>query len=268
LAVTSVATPVRGSIAGYPSLAGRTIFISGGGSGIGASIVERFAQQGSRVAFCDVADEPAQALVARLVPAPVRYRHCDVRDIAALRAMLAGIETEWGPITVLVNNAARDDRHALESVTPEYWDDRLAVNLRHHFFAAQAVAPGMARAGGGSIINLGSVSWMRATPGMVAYTTAKAAIHGLTRTLARELGPQNIRVNCLVPGAIDTPRQRALWISPEMEREFLAQQCLKFRLNEDDVARGVLFLASDEARGMTGHNLIIDAGLALTGAES
>jgi len=266
--VTSVATTVRGSIAGYPSLAGRTVFISGGGSGIGAFIVERFVQQGSRVAFCDVADEPAQALMARLAPAPVWYCRCDVRDIAALRATLADIETEWGPITVLVNNAARDDRHALEGVTPEYWDDRLAVNLRHHFFAAQAVAPGMARAGGGSIINLGSVSWMRATPGMVAYTTAKAAIHGLTRTLARELGPQNIRVNCLVPGAIDTPRQRALWISPEMEREFLAQQCLKFRLNEDDVARGVLFLASDEARGMTGHNLIIDAGLALTGAES
>ena len=248
--MTALGTPVRGSMAGYPSLAGRTIFISGGGSGIGACIVERFAQQGSRVA------------------ASVRYGHCDVRDIAALRATLSGIETEWGPITVLVNNAARDDRHALESVTPEYWDDRLAVNLRHHFFAAQAVAPGMARAGGGSIINLGSVSWMRATPGMVAYTTAKAAIHGLTRTLARELGPQNIRVNCLVPGAIDTPRQRALWISPEMEREFLAQQCLKFRLNEDDVARGVLFLASDEARGMTEHNLIIDAGLALTAAES
>jgi NAD(P)-dependent dehydrogenase (short-subunit alcohol dehydrogenase family) len=268
LDVTALATPVLGSMAGYPSLAGRTVFISGGGSGIGACIVERFAQQGSRVAFCDVANEPAQALAARLAPAPVRYRHCDVRDIAALRATLSGIETEWGPITVLVNNAARDDRHALESVTPEYWDDRLAVNLRHHFFAAQAVAPGMARAGGGSIINLGSVSWMRATPGMIAYTTAKAAIHGLTRTLARELGPQNIRVNCLVPGAIDTPRQRALWISPEMEREFLAQQCLKFRLNEDDVARGVLFLASDEARGMTGHNLIVDAGLALTAAES
>ena len=266
--MTALATPVLGSMAGYPSLAGRTVFISGGGSGIGACIVERFAQQGSRVAFCDVANEPAQALVAQLVPAPVRYRHCDVRDIAALRATLSGVETEWGPITVLVNNAARDDRHALESVTPEYWDDRLAVNLRHHFFAAQAVAPGMARAGGGSIINLGSVSWMRATPGMVAYTTAKAAIHGLTRTLARELGPHNIRVNCLVPGAIDTPRQRALWISPEMEREFLTQQCLKFRLNEDDVARGVLFLASDEARGMTGHNLIIDAGLALTAAES
>jgi NAD(P)-dependent dehydrogenase (short-subunit alcohol dehydrogenase family) len=255
-------------MAGYPSLAGRTVFISGGGSGIGAFIVERFAQQGSRVAFCDITDKPAQTLLARLAPAPVRYHHCDVRDIAALRATLAGVETEWGPITVLVNNAARDDRHALESVTPEYWDDRLAVNLRHHFFAAQAVAPGMASAGGGSIINLGSVSWMRATPGMVAYTTAKAAIHGLTRTLARELGPHKIRVNSLVPGAIDTPRQRELWITPELEREFLDQQCLKFRLDGDDVARGVLFLASDDSRGITGHDLIIDAGLALTSATS
>ncbi len=266
--VTSVATTVRSPIAGYPSLAGRTVFVSGGGSGIGAFIVERFAQQGSRVAFCDVADEPAQALVTRLAPAPVRYHRCDVRDIAALRATLSDIETEWGPITVLVNNAARDDRHAVASVTPEYWDDRLAVNLRHHFFAAQAVAPGMARAGGGSIVNIGSVSWMRATPGMVAYTTAKAAIHGLTRTLARELGPHNIRVNCLVPGAIDTPRQRALWITPELEREFLDQQCLKLRLDGDDVARGVLFLASDEARGITGHDLFVDAGLALTSAAS
>ena len=206
--------------------------------------------------------------MARLEPASVRYRHCDVRDIAALRATLSGVETEWGPVTVLVNNAARDDRHALESVTPEYWDDRLAVNLRHHFFAAQAVAAGMARAGGGSIINLGSVSWMRGTPGMVAYTTAKAAIHGLTRTLARELGPHKIRVNSLVPGAIDTPRQRELWITPELEREFLDQQCLKFRLDGDDVARGVLFLASDESRGITGHDLIIDAGLAQTSAAS
>jgi len=158
LTVTALATPVFGSMAGYPSLAGRTIFVSGGGSGIGACIVERFAQQGSRVAFCDVADEPAQALVARLEPASVRYRHCDVRDIAALRATLSGVETEWGPVTVLVNNAARDDRHAVESVTPEYWDDRLAVNLRHHFFAAQAVAAGMARAGGGSFSSSTGVS--------------------------------------------------------------------------------------------------------------
>jgi NAD(P)-dependent dehydrogenase (short-subunit alcohol dehydrogenase family) len=255
-----VATPV----ARYPSLAGRVVFVSGGGSGIGADIVAHFAQQEARVAFCDVADEPSNALAARLAPAAVRYYACDVRDIAALRRVLDAIAADWGAITVLVNNAARDDRHPLQSVTPEYWDDCLAVNLRHHFFAAQAVAAGMARAGGGSIINLGSVSWMRGTPGMAAYTAAKAAIHGMTRTLARELGPHNIRVNSLAPGAIDTPRQRALWITPELEREFLDQQCLKFRLSGDDIARGVLFLASDEARGMTGHDLIIDAGLAQT----
>ncbi|HEV3241235.1 MAG TPA: SDR family oxidoreductase [Casimicrobiaceae bacterium] len=255
-----MATPV----ARYPSLAGRVVFVSGGGSGIGADIVAHFAQQEARVAFCDVADEPSNALAARLAPAAVRYYACDVRDIAALRRVLDAIAADWGAITVLVNNAARDDRHPLQSVTPEYWDDCLAVNLRHHFFAAQAVAAGMARAGGGSIINLGSVSWMRGTPGMAAYTAAKAAIHGMTRTLARELGPHNIRVNSLAPGAIDTPRQRALWITPELEREFLDQQCLKFRLSGDDIARGVLFLASDEARGMTGHDLIIDAGLAQT----
>jgi NAD(P)-dependent dehydrogenase (short-subunit alcohol dehydrogenase family) len=255
-----VATPV----ARYPSLAGRVVFVSGGGSGIGADIVAHFAQQEARVAFCDVADEPSNALAARLAPAAVRDYACEVRDIAALRRVLDAIAADWGAITVLVNNAARDDRHPLQSVTPEYWDDCLAVNLRHHFFAAQAVAAGMARAGGGSIINLGSVSWMRGTPGMAAYTAAKAAIHGMTRTLARELGPHNIRVNSLAPGAIDTPRQRALWITPELEREFLDQQCLKFRLSGDDIARGVLFLASDEARGMTGHDLIIDAGLAQT----
>jgi NAD(P)-dependent dehydrogenase (short-subunit alcohol dehydrogenase family) len=255
-------------MAAYPSLGGRVAFISGGGSGIGADIVARFAKQGSRVAFCDVADEPSRALVARLAPAAVRHDPCDVRDVVALRGLLAAIERDWGPITVLVNNAARDDRHRLEDVTPEYWDNQFAINLRHQFFAAQAVVPGMVRAGGGSIINLGSVSWMRGTPGMVAYTAAKAAIHGMTRTLARELGPHNIRVNSLVPGAIDTPRQRALWITPEMEREFLDQQCLKFRLNGDDVARAVLFLASDDARGITGHDLIVDAGLAQTSATS
>ncbi len=240
------------------------MFVSGGGSGIGADIVARFVQQDARVAFCDVAEEPARALVGRLAPATVRYHACDVRDIAALRAVLDAIDKDWGAVTVLVNNAARDDRHPLESVTPEYWDECFAVNLRHHFFAAKAVVPGMARAGGGSVINLGSVSWMRGTPGMVAYTAAKAAICGLTRTLARELGPYNIRVNSIVPGAVDTPRQRALWRTPQLEREFLDQQCLKFRLVGDDIARGVLFLASDEARGMTGHDLIIDAGLAQT----
>lgn len=244
------------------------MFVSGGGSGIGADLVARFAQQGARVAFCDLAEQPAQVLVAQLVPATVAYHACDVRDIGALRAVLDRVDKDWGPITVLVNNAARDDRHALDSVTPEYWDESLAVNLRHHFFAAQTVAPGMRRAGGGSIINMGSVSWMRGTAGMVAYTAAKAAICGLTRTLARELGPHNIRVNSIVPGAIDTPRQRALWITEELEREFLDQQCLKFRLVGDDIARGALFLASDEARGITGHDLIIDAGLAQTSAVS
>ena len=252
----------------YRSLAGRVVFVSGGGSGIGADIVAQFAAQGSRVAFCDTAEEPSRALVARLASATVRFDPCDVRDIASLRALLASIEREWGPITVLVNNAARDDRHNIEDVTPEYWDERLAINLRHHFFAAQAVVPGMARAGGGSIINLGSISWMRGIPGMVAYTAAKGAIHGMTRTLARELGARNIRVNSIVPGAIDTPRQRELWVTPEREREILAGQCLKFRLDGNDVARAALFLASDDARAITGHALVVDAGFAQTSAIS
>ncbi len=250
----------------YPSLDGKTVFVSGGGSGIGAAIVSRFAAQGCRVAFCDIADEESSAVVARLAPAAVRYHRCDLRDIAALRATLGAVATEFGPIAILVNNAARDDRHKIEDVTPEYWDERFAVNLRHHFFAVQAVVPGMTGLGGGSIINMGSVSWMRATPGMVAYTAAKAAINGLTRTLARELGPRNIRVNSVVPGATMTERQRKLWFDPEVEQAFIDSQCLKFRLNPDDVARTLLFLASDEARGITGQNLVVDAGLAQTSA--
>jgi NAD(P)-dependent dehydrogenase (short-subunit alcohol dehydrogenase family) len=251
----------------YPSLAGKTVFVSGGGSGIGAAIVSRFADQGCRVAFCDIDDEASQALVVRLAPSPVRYHRCDLRDIAALRTTLVAVAAEFGPIAVLVNNAARDDRHKIEDVTPEYWDERFAVNLRHHFFAIQAVVPGMRELGGGSVINMGSVSWMRATPGMVAYTAAKAAINGMTRTLARELGVYNIRVNSIVPGATMTERQRKLWFNPEAEQAIIDSQCLKFRLVEDDVARPVVFLASDEARGMTGHNLIVDAGLAQTSAD-
>jgi NAD(P)-dependent dehydrogenase (short-subunit alcohol dehydrogenase family) len=248
----------------YPDLAGRTVFVSGGASGIGAAFVRAFAEQGCRVAFVDIDDAAAEALAAALGPASVRSWHCDVRDVAALRAVLAAAAEAFGPVRVLVNNAARDDRHRLEDVTPEFWDDNLALNLRHHFFAAQAVAPGMAAAGGGAILNLGSVSWMRGRPELVGYTTAKAAINGLTRTLARELGPRGIRVNSIVPGAIATARQQALWASPDAEREFLAQQCLKFRLSADDVARAALFLASDEARGITGQNLVVDAGLAQT----
>ncbi len=245
----------------YPDLAGRTVFVSGGGSGIGAAFVRSFAKQGCRVAFVDIADAPSHALAAGLGDT-VRYWRCDVRDIAALQAAIAAARELFGPVRVLVNNAARDDRHRIEDVTPAYWDENLAVNLRHQFFAAQAVAPQMADAGGGSIINLGSVSWMRGRPAMVGYTTSKAAVSGMTRVLARELGTRNIRVNAIVPGAILTARQQALWDTPESTREFLDQQCLKFRLSEDDVARTALFLASDEARGITGQNLIVDAGLA------
>ncbi len=250
----------------YPDLAGRTVFVSGGGSGIGAGFVRHFAGQGARVAFIDVADAPSGALQEELGPDRVRFAHCDVRDIAALTEVIATVARDWGPIRVLINNAARDDRHRLEDVTPDYWDDNLATNLRHHFFAAQAVAPGMAEAGGGAIINLGSVGWLRGRTGLIAYATSKAAITGMTRVLARELGERNIRVNAILPGAIVTERQMALWATPEEEQKYLEQQCLKFRLSVDDVARTALFLAADEARAITGQSLIVDAGLAQTSA--
>ncbi len=251
------------SAASYPGLAGRLVFVSGGGSGIGAAFVRAFAAQGARVAFVDIADEPSRALAQEL-GADVRYWRCDVRNIDALQHAIGEAGDVLGPVRVLVNNAARDDRHAFEEVTPAYWDENLSVNLRHHFFAAQAAAPQMEAAGGGAIINLGSVSWMRGRPEFPAYTTSKAAIMGLTRTLARTLGPRGIRVNSIVPGAIATARQSALWTSPDEERAFIAQQCLKFRLSEDDIARTALFLASDEARAITGHSLVVDGGLAQT----
>jgi NAD(P)-dependent dehydrogenase (short-subunit alcohol dehydrogenase family) len=171
------------------------------------------------------------------------------------------VRDAFGPVTVLVNNAARDDRHALAAVTGEAWDENMAVNLRHHFFAAQAVAPGMADAGGGAVINLGSVAWLRARPNLVMYSTAKAAITGMTRVLARELGAQGIRVNAILPGAVATERQRALWASPADEQRYLDTQCLKFRVLPDDIARTALFLASDAARAITGQSVIVDAGL-------
>lgn len=251
------------SSARYPDLERMTIFVSGGASGIGAALVRAFASQRSRVAFIDLDDASAQGLADDLGDA-VRFWRCDVRDIAALQSTIAEAGRVLGPVRVLVNNAARDDRHALEDVTPAFWDDNLAVNLRHHFFAAQAAAPQMTAAGGGAIINLGSVSWMRGRPRLAAYTSAKAAVLGLTRTLARELGERNIRVNSIVPGAVDTARQRALWVSPEQDRELIEQQCLKFRVSEDDIARVALFLASAEARAITGQSIVVDAGLAQT----
>lgn len=249
----------------YPGLADRVTFISGGASGIGAALVEHFAAQDARVAFCDIDRAAGEALAKRLAGAArhsPRFHACDVRDIAAYRACLAAVQSELGPVRVLVNNAGNDRRHSLEELTPEMWDDCLALNLRHQVFAIQQVAPSMAAAGGGSIINLGSVAWMRGRPQLVGYTASKAAISGISRTLARELGDRNIRVNALVPGAIVTQRQEALWRTPDEDRKFIELQCLKFRLEPAHVARAALFLASDDAAGITGQNLIVDAGLA------
>lgn len=251
------------TIARYPSLAGRTVLVTGGGSGIGATLSALFAGQGCTVALLDIADGPSRLLAEQLRSEARNafYHRCDVTDVALLQQTIREVERQHGPVKVLVNNAARDDRQDMMKATPAYWDDAMAVNLRHHFFAAQAVVPGMERVGGGSIINMGSVSWMRGRPNMVGYSTAKAAINGLTRTLARELGPRGIRVNSLVPGAIVTERQRALWRTPEIDREFIDLQALKFSLEASDVARVALFLASDESRGCTGANFVVDAGL-------
>jgi NAD(P)-dependent dehydrogenase (short-subunit alcohol dehydrogenase family) len=249
----------------YPSLRGRVVFISGGSSGIGAELVRAFAAQGGVVAFCGTRDGGGDALVAEIVAAGHQaptYRVCDVRDVPAYQAVLRELIAQLGPIRVLVNNAGRDDRHAMEDVSPELWDDRLALNLRHYFFAIQACAPAMAAAGGGAVVNMGSVSWMRGRPLLAGYTTAKAGILGLTRTLARELGGRNIRVNALAPGAIVTERQTALHRDPKADQEFLDAQCLKIRLDPGHVARATLFLAADDSDGMTGQHLLVDAGIA------
>jgi NAD(P)-dependent dehydrogenase (short-subunit alcohol dehydrogenase family) len=249
--------------ASYPSLEGRGVLVTGGGSGIGASIVEHFCAQRARVAFVDIERAASEALVAAIAargqPAPV-FLPCDLRDIAALQAAVAEARRRLGPVRVLVNNAAHDERHTIERVTPEYWDDRMAVNLRHQFFAAQAVAPDMAAAGGGSIVNLGSTSWVVGQGGKPAYLTAKSAVAGLTRALARDLGPQNIRVNCILPGWIMTERQVRLWLTPEGEAELLRRQCLKRKLLPEDVARVVLFFAADDSGACTSQSYIVDGG--------
>jgi len=249
--------------ASYPSLRDRTVFVTGGGSGIGAGIVEHFVEQGSRVGFVDIDEKASQALLKQLGRsgglAP-RYIHCDVRDVDALRAAIARVQQTLGDISVLVNNAARDDRHSIDEVTVEYWDERVSVNLRHQFFAVQAVVEQMKRLGGGSIINFGSISWMSSTGGMPAYTTSKAAVSGLTRGLARDLGPFRIRVNTISPGWVMTERQKALWVTPESERRLDLAQCLPGRLMPDDLARMVLFLAADDSRMCTAQNFIVDGG--------
>ena len=246
----------------YPSLAGRVVLVTGGGSGIGASIVEGFARQQAKVGFVDI-DATASAQVLSAIAGTGAERHferCDVRDTAALRAAIENVRRALGPITILVNNAARDDRHVTEEVTPEYWDERFAVNLKHQFFAAQAVLPDMKTAGRGSIINFGSVSWMAGLGGMVAYTAAKSAVLGLTRSLARDFGCYNIRVNAIAPGWVLTERQRKLWLTPEKHARLMEAQCLKRDLTGDDIARVVLFLASDEAGAITSQHYVVDGG--------
>ena len=247
----------------YPSLENVPVLITGGASGIGASMVEHFALQGAKVAFIDLAEDAARELIHELTahcPHPPRFWSCDLKDVATLRKVVHEIANEMGAVRVLVNNAANDDRHKLEEITPEYWDDRMAVNLRHQFFLIQSVSPGMIQAGGGSIINMSSIAWMIPSTGLPAYVTAKAAIVGLTRTLAHELGSWNIRVNCVLPGAVLTERQRRLWWTPEYEKEVMGRQALKRNLLPEDVARLVLFLASDDSSAITNQSYVVDAG--------
>lgn len=242
----------------YASLEGRAVLITGGASGIGAEMVRAFAAQGANVSFIDIDAVEGTKLAAETGAA---FSVCDLTDIAALRVAIAEIEQACGGIAILVNNAGRDDRHAMSDVEPDSWRRALSLNLDHQFFATQAVSLRMAEKGSGSIIMLGSISWMRGRPGMVGYTTAKAAINGMTKTLARELGPSGIRVNCIVPGAVVTERQLKLWTSPEQNQQFIELQALKFRLDASHVARMALFLGSDESGGCTGANFVVDAGL-------
>lgn len=245
--------------ASYPGLAGKTVFVTGGASGIGAEIVQAFAKQNSRVGFVDI-DQKAGAALAEKLGENVEFAACDLRDIDKLRAAFDQLSARFGPADVLVNNAARDDRHDWRDVTPEYYDERMATNLRHMFFAMQAVAPGMIKAGGGSIINMGSNSWWEAVGGFPVYATAKAAVHGLTRTMARDLGPHRIRVNTVVPGWIMTERQKTLWVTEEALENHMQQQCLPDLIEPVYVARMVVFLASDDAAMCTASNFMVEAG--------
>jgi NAD(P)-dependent dehydrogenase (short-subunit alcohol dehydrogenase family) len=249
--------------ASYPSLKDRAVFVSGGGSGIGASIVEHFAEQGAKVGFCDIDDAASQALVAKISAAGhavPTYRRCDVRDIAGYQGVLGELADRLGPFTVLINNAARDDRHDLAEVTPAFWDERIAVNLRHQYFAIQSVVPGMKQAGGGSIVNFSSVSYHAMTPRLSVYQAAKAAVIGMSRGLARDLGPDRIRLNSITPGWIMTQRQIDLWLTPEAEAALMQAQCLKEKVYPPDIARMALWLAADDSRMVTAQNFVVDGG--------
>ena len=246
----------------YPSLAGARVYITGGASGIGEVAVRAFAAQTSHVGFVDIDAEAGRRLADDLMTggATVAFEACDLRDISALQRAFAALKAAIGPATVLINNAARDDRHGWEDVTPDYYDERIATNLRHMFFATQAVAPDMIAAGKGSILNLGSNSWWEASGGMPVYTTAKSAVHGMTRSFARDLGPHRIRVNTIVPGWIMTERQKTLWASPEALKKHLMRQCLPDLIEPAYVARMMLFLASDDSAMCTANNFMVEGG--------
>jgi D-xylose 1-dehydrogenase len=249
----------------FPSLQGRAVFVTGGGSGIGADIVAALATQGARVAFIDVAEAASRALADQVQAdghAAPWWRVCDVRDIAALQAAIADAAAVLGDFHALVNNVANDDRHSLESVTPEYFDERMAINQRPAFFAVQAVVPGMQRLGGGSIVNLGSTGWQAKGTGYPCYAIAKSSVNGLTRGLAASLGEHRIRVNTVSPGWVMTPRQIDKWLTPESDQMRLRMQCLPDKLLGEDVAAMVLFLAADEGRMCTAQEFKVDAGWA------
>jgi NAD(P)-dependent dehydrogenase (short-subunit alcohol dehydrogenase family) len=252
-----------GGFANYPSLEDRTVFITGGASGIGESLVEAFVRQKSRVAFIDLDFDASQALQKRLEDEGLQkpwFKPCDVRDIASLEECLRNAALDLGPVSVLVNNAGNDERHKADEISVEYWDDRIAVNLRHQFFAAREVARDMKENGGGSIINFGSVQAYLSSPGMSGYAVSKYGVRGVTRTLAREFGKNNIRVNTVVPGWVMTERQKELWVDEAAEKMIDEVQCLPGRLQPSDVARLVLFLASDDSAMCTAQDFIVDAG--------
>ena len=242
----------------YPSLEGRAVLVTGGASGIGAAIVRGFARNRARVAFLDIDRDTGEALAGKV---GATFSPCDLTDIPALKASIRDIEAQLGPIRALVNNAANDQRHKIEEVTEDDWDRSQDVNLRHQFFAAQAVLPGMRRAGGGSIVNLSSVAWMFGSPDMIPYTAAKAAIVGMTNSLAAALGPKGIRDNAVAPAAHITERQMRLWHTPESKARMIQLQALKADLLEEDIADAVLFLASDDSRMVTKQCLTVDGGL-------
>ncbi len=246
----------------YPSLKGRTVLITGGGSGIGESIVRHFAAQGAKVGFIDIKEKESKKLAAALTrkKQKVHFEQADVTDIDALRAAIANIRKALGPITVLINNAAHDERHSIEDLTPEYFDDRIAVNLKHYFFTIQAVLPDMKKAGGGSIVNMTSATWLLGFSGLPVYAAAKAAVHGLTRALAHEFGPHHIRLNSVAPGWIMTERQKTLWLTPEAEEQLMKDQTVKRKLYPDDMSRLILFLASDESGAVANQLIVADGG--------